>query len=737
MKHKLLSTLICILTFGGLFAQAPEGFNYQAVIKNSSGQAVANQSVSLRFTIRDGSASGTIVYRETQTKTTSAAGLVSTVVGKGTLVSGAYPSTSVFAGTTLFFQVEVDPAGGSSYTDLGAIQIVSVPFANYANGASSASTATTATTATTANALSSSATITPSQITAGGASSNQYLKWNGTAWTPATVAESPWIKSSNDIYYNTGNVGIGTSSPASPFHLKGNGSIGRMEFASTSSYGDWFSFYNKSRYIGYLGNYNDTSGLDFGTSGTGTKVSLVTGAVPRLTINTSGNVGIGTTSPNTLVDMYSSNQTAILNIKTGNATLSSKLVASNSSGNTLELAKWGTSASGTTNGWSNASMGSLTNDVGSLLINAGDSIALGTNGKNNLLVKKSGEVMINGTSSASNAGYLYIAYPNYNSIKPAFEMNGSNVWMGFRDGSTYKSYIQQNADLLLISCMTGDLALRSYNTTQMTFKKTTIGLHTSAPKADLHIDGSSNSNRAGLYVTNAASAPSFSSGDTGTLSVYNSYTGSNYAYALTAKINSNAGYGAYFNAKYCGLRVDVQGGSSLNGYGGYFTAANSSTSNYGATGIGNGTSSTNYGVYGSASGGTTNYSVYCAGNGVYTGTWTSSSDARLKENVTNLGSSLEMVMKLRPTAYNFKTNDPRYKSMNLSTGTHFGFIAQELETVYPSLVMNNVHTDPKNPSEKIDYKSVNYTELIPVLVKAIQEQQAQIEELKKQLAAKN
>lgn len=726
-----------MLTFSGLFAQAPEGFNYQAVIKNSGGQAVANQSVSLRFTIRDGSASGTIVYRETQTKTTSAAGLVSAVVGSGTLVNGAYPSTSVFAGTKLFFQVEVDPAGGSSYTDLGATQIVSVPFANYANGASSASTATTATTATTANALSSSATISPAQITAGGAASDQYLKWNGTAWTPSAVSESPWIKNSNDIYYNSGNVGIGTTSPASPFHLKGNGSIGRMEFASTGSYGDWFSFYNKSRYIGYLGNYNDTSGLDFGTSGYGTKLSLVTAASPRLTINTNGQIGIGTTSPNTLVDMYSSNQTAVLNVKTGNSTLSSKVVTSNSSGNTMELTKWGTSASGTTNGWSNTSMGSLTNDVGSILINAGDSIALGTNGKNNLLVKKSGEVMINGTSSANNAGYLYIAYPSYNSTKPAFEMNGSNIWMGFRDGTSYKGYIQQNGDNMLISSYSGDLSLRSYNNAQMTFKKTTVGLHTSLPKADLHIDGTSNSNRAGLFVTNAAYAPSFSSGDTGTMSVYNSYTGSNYAYALTAKINSNAGYAAYFNAKYCGLRIDVQGGTSVNGYGGFFTTTNTSTTNYAVTGASSGSSSNNYGVYGSASGGTTNYALYCSGNGVYTGTWTSSSDARLKENVTNLGSSLEMVMKLRPTAYNFKTDDPRYKSMNLSTGTHFGFIAQELETVYPSLVTNNVHTDPKNPKEQIDFKSVNYTELIPVLVKAIQEQQAQIEELKKQLAAKN
>jgi flagellar biosynthesis chaperone FliJ len=102
-------------------------------------------------------------------------------------------------------------------------------------------------------------------------------------------------------------------------------------------------------------------------------------------------------------------------------------------------------------------------------------------------------------------------------------------------------------------------------------------------------------------------------------------------------------------------------------------------------------------------------------------------------------------MKLRPTSYNFR-GDGEYKGLKLSRGLHYGLIAQEVEEVLPSLVKDNKHTylesaegaGPNNPEEKtevksMDYKSMNYTELIPVLIKAVQEQQVEIEKLRKQI----
>lgn len=327
MKRLLLSLAAVAGLTGLLQAQAPSGFSYQAALRNSSGQALANQNVSLRFTIRDASTSGSILYQETQSKTTNAQGLVNCTVGTGTVGLGSYPSAAQLSSGLKFLQVEIDPVGGASYAEVSNTQIVSVPYANYANAAGTASSATTATSATsattagTANALNPSATVGISQLTAGGASAGQVLKWNGSAWVPSAddntvltagtgvtitsgVINTPWTISGNDIYNNnTGNVGIGTSNPQSPFHLKGAGQMGRLEFSGSNAFGDWLAMYHKNTYIGYLGNYNDTNGLDFGTSGSGTKVNLVTGAIPRLTVSGS-QVGIGTTTPTTMSKLH-------------------------------------------------------------------------------------------------------------------------------------------------------------------------------------------------------------------------------------------------------------------------------------------------------------------------------------------------------------------------------------------------------------------------------------------------
>lgn len=205
MKNYFIAGLL-LLIFSSAMAQAPNSFNYQAAVRNGSGQPIASASVSLRFSIREGTPTGTILYQETQLKTTSSAGMVSCIVGTGTVVSGAYPTSAQLASGFKYFQVEMDAAGGSAFSDLGTTQIVSVPYASFANSATSASTATTATTA---NGLSVSATITPAQITGGGATNGQILKWNGSAWVPSN--ESVSSGDITDVTAGTGLSGGGTS----------------------------------------------------------------------------------------------------------------------------------------------------------------------------------------------------------------------------------------------------------------------------------------------------------------------------------------------------------------------------------------------------------------------------------------------------------------------------------------------------------------------------------------------
>ena len=95
-----------------------------------------------------------------------------------------------------------------------------------------------------------------------------------------------------------------------------------------------------------------------------------------------------------------------------------------------------------------------------------------------------------------------------------------------------------------------------------------------------------------------------------------------------------------------------------------------------------------------------------------------SSDRRLKTNITPLQKSLDKVMKLNGVTFNWDKSVKR--NANASTTLQYGFIAQEIEKVIPELV-----------SEGTDgYKTVNYMGVIPVLTQAIQEQQQEIEQLK-------
>ena len=66
MKRIVLTLVSIILLTGTVFAQAPKGFNYQAVVRNSAGQLMANRMVSVRISIMQGSANGTTVYQQTE-----------------------------------------------------------------------------------------------------------------------------------------------------------------------------------------------------------------------------------------------------------------------------------------------------------------------------------------------------------------------------------------------------------------------------------------------------------------------------------------------------------------------------------------------------------------------------------------------------------------------------------------------------------------------------------------------
>lgn len=85
----------------------------------------------MKISILDNSASGTVVYSETHTPLTNSQGLYNLNIGQGTPLSGIFSGIS-WGQNTKFIKVELDPAGGTSYTSSGTSQLMSVPYALYA-----------------------------------------------------------------------------------------------------------------------------------------------------------------------------------------------------------------------------------------------------------------------------------------------------------------------------------------------------------------------------------------------------------------------------------------------------------------------------------------------------------------------------------------------------------------------------------------------------------------------------
>lgn len=129
------------------------------------------------------------------------------------------------------------------------------------------------------------------------------------------------------------------------------------------------------------------------------------------------------------------------------------------------------------------------------------------------------------------------------------------------------------------------------------------------------------------------------------------------------------------------------------------------------------------------------YRICIQGDVKINGELFTTSDFRMKKNIHSINSGIATVMALNPVTYEYKSEE--FESLANQTNAQLGFIAQEVESILPQLVSTSEDTDVHGNT--IDAKALNYTQLIPVLTKAIQEQQLLIEsqaELLKELTAK-
>jgi len=120
----------------------------------------------------------------------------------------------------------------------------------------------------------------------------------------------------------------------------------------------------------------------------------------------------------------------------------------------------------------------------------------------------------------------------------------------------------------------------------------------------------------------------------------------------------------------------------------------------------------------------TNNSVYLPKDLIVVGSINSPSDISLKENINNLTDNFcNNILNIKPKKYNF-INDENKKE-------RYGIIAQDLEEYFPELITNTGIEDTDNSVKLI--KSVNYLELIPIMIVKMKNMQNEIDELKRNI----
>ena len=122
-----LATIILLLIAQQGFSQS---FNYQAVIRDASGNPMINQTIGIQITILQGDANGNNIYQEAHRVTSNAQGVIALAIGQG--VTADNFGAIAWRSQDYWLQVAVDTTGGDAYAIIGSSPILSVPYANYA-----------------------------------------------------------------------------------------------------------------------------------------------------------------------------------------------------------------------------------------------------------------------------------------------------------------------------------------------------------------------------------------------------------------------------------------------------------------------------------------------------------------------------------------------------------------------------------------------------------------------------
>ena len=732
---KLLNTLIFSVFFSTL-CLAQNGINYKAIIKDNNGNVIANDLISVQFTILQGTAQ-TNVYRENHTPTTDANGLIILNIGEGTPVSGTF-NTIDWATNTTFLNTKINT--GAGLVDMGTTEFKTVPYAI------SAKTATVAANVTGLEAIDEGNGI---GWRLKGLDPNNFgnIGKNAVDLSKSLIASSSSGATGN---YSTAMGGNSTASGLSSIAMGTNsvasgGASTAMGQYTTASGGVSTTMGLETEAIGYASLAAGRSTIAAGDYATAMGETTIASGDFSLT------TGRFTTASGEHSTAMGNNTTALGNSSTamGVNTISSGTI-STAMGNATEASSYASVAIGQYNvGGGNAVSWEGTDP----LFEIGNGYN-STNRTNALTVLK------NGTITAPSFDLYEIIDPKALITKEYADTNlGSSGLEKITEGGNtgWRLKDQNSSNHSNIGNKAVDLSYGYYysttagasgpsstamgvGTTASGDSSTAMGTNTTASgdsstAMGTNTTASGNRSIAIGFDTTASGRNSIAMGVSTTASSYASLAigqynvgggnatswiatdplfevgfgtnSANKSNALTVTKNGRVGIGTNTPTTFLQLTNGYE--ATLSNNTGYFLIGRETGPNL--------LFDTNE-ILARNNGGIANLHLQQEGGNVYVGgTLTHSSDRRLKKDIAPLSYGLETILQLNPVAYNWINRTQDRKSL--------GLIAQEVQPIVAEIV----HED----DDEAKTLSVSYTELIPVLIKAIQEQQEIILNQKKEL----
>ena len=201
-------TLLFCCCISSLLAQSPQGFSYQAVVRDN-GVIIANQLVSVEFAIVE---NGIALYEETHSVNTNQFGLLTAVIGEGAVLNGDFGTLDWASGD---YMLNVKINSGSGLQDMGATDLLSVPYSLYSDRANTVD----------------SLNLTDLKDVSSTLTAGQLLQWTGTEWiTVADQVDDADADPTNEIQILTLtgqdlsiSAGNTITLPAAPTYTAGTG----------------------------------------------------------------------------------------------------------------------------------------------------------------------------------------------------------------------------------------------------------------------------------------------------------------------------------------------------------------------------------------------------------------------------------------------------------------------------------------------------------------------------------